>query len=90
MASVFTVLIQSERTPEYLETRIEAFLTDLGNIIREMSDDKFEKLKNSLINKRLERLKNLSSECNRFSTHILNEAYDFEQGRSLLTRACSS
>ncbi|KIW07432.1 uncharacterized protein PV09_02272 [Verruconis gallopava] len=75
----YHVLVQSERTPEYLETRIESFLNGLGNIIRKMPDDKFEKLKNSLINKRLERLKNLSSECNRFSTHILNEGYDFEQ-----------
>jgi insulysin len=77
----YRILIQSERTPEYLETRIESFLNGLGNIIREMEDAKFEKLKNSLINKRLERLKNLTSECNRFSTHILNEAYDFEQGK---------
>jgi insulysin len=79
----YRILIQSERTPEYLETRIDSFLTDLENVIKEMSAAKFEKLKNSLINKRLERLKNLSSECNRFSTHILNEAYDFEQGTFL-------
>jgi insulysin len=79
----YRILIQSERTPEYLEARIDSFLNDLGSIIRDMPNDKFEKLKNSLINKRLERLKNLSSECNRFSTHILNEAYDFEQGEHL-------
>jgi insulysin len=76
----YRVLIQSERTPEYLETRIDSFLTDLGVIIRDMPEDKFDKLKNSLINKRLERLKNLSSEVSRFSAHILNETYDFEQG----------
>jgi insulysin len=77
----YRILIQSERTPEYLETRIDNFLTELGKVIKDMEPEKFAKLKTSLVNKRLERLKNLSGECNRFSTHLLNEAYDFEQGK---------
>ncbi|KAJ9639866.1 metalloprotease [Coniosporium tulheliwenetii] len=75
----YRVLIQSEKSPEYLETRIDSFLAGFGKILEAMTDEEFEAHKTSLINKRLERLKNLTQETNRFNTHILSEHYDFEQ-----------
>lgn len=82
--SGYRILIQSEKNPEYLERRIESFLHDLGHQIENMEERKFEKHKTSIINKRLERLKNLNSETGRFWNHILSECYDFEQGESRL------
>jgi insulysin len=76
----YRILIQSEKTPTYLEGRIDSFLTSLAQEIGEMSDLTFQKHKRSLINKRLERLKNLTQETGRFWNHILSEAYDFDQG----------
>lgn len=75
----YRVLIQSERTPEYLETRIDAFLTKFKHDLAAMSSDDFEKHKRSLIQKRQEKLKNLSAETGRLWSYILGEMYNFFQ-----------
>ncbi|KAF2841383.1 a-pheromone processing metallopeptidase Ste23 [Patellaria atrata CBS 101060] len=74
----FYVLIQSEKSPDYLEERIELFLTKLGKMIAKFTNEEFEAHKSSIINKRLEKLKDLSQESSRFATHIRNETFDFE------------
>jgi len=84
----YRVLVQSENSPDYLENRIESFLIDLGKEIEDMEDRRFEKHKISIINKRLESLKNLNSETGRFWNHILSECYDFNQGMSLFHCCC--
>lgn len=73
-------LIQSEKTPEYLDNRIEAFLVQFGETLEKMSESDFEGHKRSLINKRLEKLRNLDQETARHWAQISNEYYDFEQG----------
>lgn len=78
----YRVIIQSERSPEYLETRINAFLAQFGKSLKEMSTDAFESHKKSLINKRLEKLKNLGQESGRFWTHISTEYLDFVQNEN--------
>lgn len=78
--SGYRILIQSERTPQYLEERIDEFLNKYEKDLETMSDEQFEKHKSSLINKRLEKLKNLNQEANRFWNHIVSECFDFEQG----------
>jgi len=78
----YRVIIQSERSPEYLEKRINAFLVRFGKSLKEMSTDAFESHKNSLINKRLEKLKNLGQESTRFWTHISVEYLDFSQNEN--------
>lgn len=75
----FRILIQSERSPEYLDKRIEAFLTRFGDAIDNMTEAEFEGHKRSLIVKRLEKLRNLDQESSRHWTQISNEYYDFEQ-----------
>ncbi|POR34837.1 Putative zinc protease, partial [Tolypocladium paradoxum] len=77
----FRFLVQSERTPEYLDKRIEAFLTQFGQTLEKMSDADFEGHKRSLIVKRLEKLRNLDQETSRHWTQISNEYYDFEQAQ---------
>lgn len=72
------ILIQSERTPDYLDSRIEAFLVKMGDILEEMSDEAFEGHKRSLIIKRLEKPKNLNQESNRDWAQIAGEYYDFD------------
>ncbi|KAJ0418238.1 Metalloenzyme, LuxS/M16 peptidase-like protein [Aspergillus carlsbadensis] len=78
----YRVIIQSERTAQYLESRIDAFLTNFGKTLESMSEDEFEGHKRSVINKRLEKLKNLGSETSRFWTHIGSEYYDFQQNEA--------
>ncbi|KKK23045.1 hypothetical protein ARAM_006420 [Aspergillus rambellii] len=78
----YRVIIQSERTCQYLDSRIDAFLTNFGKTLEAMSEDDFEGHKRSVINKRLEKLKNLSSETSRFWTHIGSEYFDFLQNET--------
>ncbi|KAF2455474.1 a-pheromone processing metallopeptidase Ste23 [Lineolata rhizophorae] len=74
----YRVLVQSESSCDYLEQRIDAFLLDFEKSLAEMSEKEFEGHKRAMINKRLEKLKNLSQETNRFWGHIMSEAFDFE------------
>ena len=80
------VLIQSEKDCAYLEKRIDSFLIGFEDAIREMPEEEFAALKVGLINKRLEKLKNLSQESGRFWHHITGEVFDFELGEPVLPR----
>ncbi|KAI1267360.1 peptidase M16 inactive domain-containing protein [Xylariaceae sp. FL1019] len=74
----FRFIIQSEKTSEYLESRIESFLLAQATAVREMTDEVFESHKRSVANKRLEKPKNLEQETGRHWAQISNEYYDFE------------
>lgn len=73
----YRVIIQSERSTDYLEERINAFLAHFGKSLQDMSKEDFESHKSSLIAKRLEKIKNLDQESSRFWGHISNEYLDF-------------
>lgn len=75
----YRVLIQSERNPEYLETRVNAFLLKFKKDLETMSTEEFEGHKRSLISKRLEKLKNLDSETGRLWGYISGEYFNFYQ-----------
>ena len=75
----YRIIIQSERPTEYLEERINAFLALFGRSLGAMPDEEFESHKKSLVNKRLEKLKNLDQESARFWNHISGEYLDFLQ-----------
>jgi len=77
--AAYTVLIQSERSPDYLENRIDSFLRNFKQVLADISPEEFEAQKRSVINKRLEKLKNLGSETNRFWNHITSEFYRFDE-----------
>ena len=77
----FHFIIQSEKTAEYLDTRIETFLKTWKETLQTMSDSDFEGHKRSLIIKRLEKLENLDQESNRTWNQVHNEYYDFELGK---------
>lgn len=74
-------LVQSERPCEYLEFRIEEFLKKFKNknLGSELTDEAFDKFKQSLKNKKLTKLKNLSEESSRFWNSINDGYYDFAQ-----------
>jgi insulysin len=73
----FRVLVQSERDPVYVETRIESFLDGMQKFIEELSDEEFEKNRNSLILKKEEKPKNLGEETSRFWNVIGDQTYEF-------------
>lgn len=75
----YRVIIQSERPAEYLEERINAFLALFAESLEKMPQEEFESHRKSLINKKLEKLKNLDQESTRFSGYINGEYFDFSQ-----------
>lgn len=75
----YHVIVQSERSPSYLEERINAFLVLVGESLKIMTQQEFESHKKSVINKRLEKIKNLDQESSRFFGHISSEYFHFLQ-----------
>ncbi|CAK7900716.1 A-factor-processing enzyme [[Candida] anglica] len=75
----FRILVQSERTSDYLEYRIEEFLRQFGKFVNtSLSPQDFESFKEALKSKKLTKLKNLSEEVSRFWNNITDGFYDFE------------
>ncbi|KAK8900759.1 hypothetical protein QC760_010523 [Botrytis cinerea] len=72
----YTFTIQSEKTPQYLEERIDSFLAGYSEILKNMSGFEFERHKGSLITQRLEALENLDQESDRLWSHIGSEEFD--------------
>ncbi|KAJ7632954.1 Metalloenzyme, LuxS/M16 peptidase-like protein [Roridomyces roridus] len=71
------IVVQSEKSPGYLEDRVEAFLDSMKTTIEEMSPEEFEEHKESLKKRWLEAEKNLSEEASRFALHVTNGQWDF-------------
>ncbi|ORY54263.1 Metalloenzyme, LuxS/M16 peptidase-like protein [Leucosporidium creatinivorum] len=74
----FRVMVQSERTAEYLEDRIEAFWTEtFEQYLEEMGEEEFEKQKESLVLSKREKAKNLGQETSRYWSEIESGELDF-------------
>ena len=73
------IIVQSEKSPVFLETRIEAFLDYFKEFLEAMSEEEFEKHKQAVIQKKLEKPKNLHGESSRYWTAIEDGYYDFQR-----------
>ena len=71
------IVIQSERGPAYLESRVDAFLDGMKTVIEEMKDEEFADQKNGLEKKLMEKVKTVQEETNIFWTHIDSGYLDF-------------
>ncbi|KAI1157274.1 peptidase M16 inactive domain-containing protein [Nemania serpens] len=74
----FQFTIQSEKTSEYLESRIDLFLHAQATALQEMTEATFGDHKRSVVVRLLEKPKNLDEETGRHWAQISNEYYDFE------------
>lgn len=73
----FRITVQSEKDPRYVEERIDAFLQNADNLLRNLSREEFDEHRQGLILKWTESLKNLYEETNRFWSHIDAGYMDF-------------
>lgn len=80
----YRILIQSERSAAYLESRIEKFLEGYKATLDTMTEQDFQRHVTSLINKKLEKVKNLNQESMRYWAHMGDEFYDFHQREYLV------
>lgn len=77
------LVVQSEKNPTYLENRVDAFLEDtLKKLLETMSEDEFEQKRQGLIDKKLEKFKNLGEETSSFWSHISGGYNDFMRSES--------
>ncbi|XP_075906176.1 insulin-degrading enzyme isoform X2 [Nelusetta ayraudi] len=72
-------IIQSEKAPHYLESRVEAFLCTMEKSLEEMSDEAFQKHIQALAIRRLDKPKKLSAECAKHWGEIISQQYNFDR-----------
>ena len=77
------IVVQSERSPVYLEGRVDAFLDHMTSVIEPMTDEQFAEQKNGLERKWREVAKNLNEEVNRFWAQIDSGYLDFSRSKPL-------
>ncbi|KAF9981491.1 Insulinase (Peptidase M16) [Modicella reniformis] len=75
------ISVQSDRDPIYVEKRIEHFLRErIGSLfLKTMTETEFQKQVQSLIQKKLEKHKNLKQESTAYWEQIKSGYYDFEE-----------
>merc|ERR1711974_149656 len=78
-AQGFRVIVQSERHPEYLDSRIEAFLASLEKSLGELGEEEFKTQVEALATKRLVKPKKLSVRNGRYWSEILSQHYNFDR-----------
>jgi insulysin len=75
----YRIIVQSERSAAYLESRIESFLRSFKQKLADITDQEFQSHVKAAILKKTEKLKNLNQETYRLWDYICSEMYDFEQ-----------
>lgn len=75
-------IIQSEKAPHYLESRVEAFLCTMERAVEEMSEEAFQKHIQALAIRRLDKPKKLSAECAKYWGEIISQQYNFDRGEA--------
>jgi len=71
------LVVQSERSPAYLEQRVEAFLDVMKSKIEDMQPTDFEQFKTGLRQQWTEVVKDLRKERSRYWVHIDSGYLDF-------------
>ncbi|KTG48023.1 hypothetical protein cypCar_00004166 [Cyprinus carpio] len=72
-------IIQSEKAPHYLESRVEAFLKNMEKSVEEMAEEAFQKHIQALAIRRLDKPKKLAAECAKYWGEIISQQYNFDR-----------
>ncbi|XP_076308150.1 insulin-degrading enzyme-like isoform X2 [Tachypleus tridentatus] len=73
------VLVQSDRNPSYVDSRVEAFLAHMEDYLSQMTEEDFKAHKDSLAAHLLERPKNMSQQSDRYWSEISSQQYNFDR-----------
>ncbi|CAB3224482.1 unnamed protein product [Arctia plantaginis] len=74
-------IVQSDRHPEFLEQRIEAFIQNSLDYLKNMSEEEFCKHRAALAAQRLEKPKRMSSKASQLWSEITGQVYNFDRAR---------
>lgn len=75
------IFLLSHKPPTYVEQRVDSFMETLKTFLADMADDEFEKHKQALVLKRLEKPKNMSEQDTLYWNEIAAETYNFDKDR---------
>ncbi|XP_053953738.1 insulin-degrading enzyme isoform X2 [Anastrepha obliqua] len=78
-ANGIRIIVQSSKHPSFVEDRIETFLENYLKLMEEMPLDEFERHKEALALKKLEKPKNVSQQFHQFYNEIALAQYHFER-----------
>jgi len=75
------VIVQSDRSPSYVNDRVEAFLAKMGTEILDgtLTQEQFENHVSALATKRLEKPKKLSAQAARWWSEIISQQFNFDR-----------
>ncbi|XP_050431882.1 insulin-degrading enzyme isoform X2 [Adelges cooleyi] len=76
------IIVQSDRTPMYVDSRIENYLNTIQDLLDKMPDEEFVKYKDALAVKLLEKPKGLMKQAGVYQIEIDTQDYNFN--RSLI------
>ncbi|KAF7268841.1 hypothetical protein GWI33_018185 [Rhynchophorus ferrugineus] len=76
------IIVQSDKHPVYLDSRIEAFLSSMLTYIKEMNEKEFLRHREALACQRLEKPKQLSALSSQFWSEITSQQYHFAREES--------
>ena len=80
-AQGFRIIVQSDRHPAFLDTRVESFIKELQESLENMSQEEFKAHVEALAIKRLEKPKKLSVRNGRYWSEILSQHFNFERDK---------
>lgn len=72
-------LVQSERSLEHVERRIEAFVANANAMLRSMSPEEFERNKQAVIQRLRIKPKKLAGQAEHFWAEIVAQDYNFDR-----------
>ncbi|MPC25299.1 Insulin-degrading enzyme [Portunus trituberculatus] len=73
------IIVQGDRHPEYLTSRIEAFLHKMGDNLEKLPEEDFVRHREALASRRLERPKKLSHLTGNWWAEITSNQYNFDR-----------
>ncbi|XP_063610244.1 insulin-degrading enzyme-like isoform X2 [Penaeus indicus] len=73
------IIVQGDRHPQYLDSRIEAFLHKMGERLESISDEEFMRHRDALASRRLERPKKLAHLTSIWWAEITSNQYNFDR-----------
>lgn len=73
------IIVQSNKHPQFVEERIDAFMESMQDYITNMSDEEFNRHKESLATQRLEKPKMLTSQSGIYWNEISMQQYNFDR-----------
>jgi len=80
-AQGFRIIVQSDRHPAFLDSRVESFIEGLEESLEALSQEEFQAHVDALATKRLEKPKKLSVRNGRYWSEILSQHFNFERDK---------